>query len=121
MSKSSATTFTIYDVNLEDFEERVIAASSATPIMVDFWADWCAPCHAIAPVLERVVRESDGAIGLARVEVDAGENMKLAGKYQTRGFPTVILFHEGTEIDRFSGAQPLHFIEDFLSRNLGLL
>jgi len=104
----------IYDVQLEDFAERVLAASAKHIVLVDFWADWCPPCLVIAPLLERVVRESEHGLVLAKLEVDAGENMKLAGRYQVRGFPTIILFRDGDEKDRFSGARSGAFIEDFI-------
>jgi putative thioredoxin len=87
---------------------------------VDFWADWCAPCIVIAPVLEQVVSDFNGAIALAKVEVDAGENMKLAGRYRVRGFPTVILFQQGGERGRFSGARPKRAIEDFVRQHAEL-
>lgn len=108
----------IRECGLEDFDEVVIAASHAGPVIVDFWADWCAPCHAIAPHLERVVRDLGGAVRLVKVEVDAGENMKLAGHYRLRGFPTVMLFGGGVELGRFAGARPAHWIEDWLDEHL---
>ena len=97
----------------------VVAASRSTPILVDFWADWCAPCHAIAPQLARVVADLQGAVRLVKVEVDAGENMKLAGHYRLRGFPTIMLFNGGVERGRFSGAHPAHWIERWIDQHLG--
>lgn len=96
----------IFSAGLDDFEERVIGDSRAAPILVDFWADWCAPCHAIAPHLTRVINGLAGKVRLAKVEVDDGENMKLAGRYRLRGFPTVMLFVGGEELGRFAGARP---------------
>jgi len=108
----------IFDSHYEDFEEAVVAASRHTPVIVDFWADWCAPCHAIAPQLKRVVDELDGAVRLAKVEVDEGENMKLAGQHRLRGFPTVMLFDDGRECARFSGSRPAHWIEHWIAEHL---
>ncbi len=108
----------IFDVDLPDFERQVIQASAEGPVMVDFWADWCAPCHAIAPHLQRVVQELEGEVRLAKVEVDEGENMKLAGRYRLRGFPTLILFRDGQEVDRFSGARASHWIRDWLEQRI---
>jgi thioredoxin 1 len=105
----------IYDVQLEDFAERVLAQSARRIVLVDFWADWCPPCLVVAPLLEQVVSGSDGKVSLAKLEVDAGDNMKLAGRYQVRGFPTVILFRDGEEKARFSGAQSVAFIEEFIA------
>ncbi len=104
-----------YDVSWQDFDTRVIAASHERPILVDLWADWCAPCRVIAPLLEQLVAQYEGALALARVEVDDGENMKLAGHYRVRGFPTIILFQNGKEKGRFSGAKPLRVIEQFVA------
>ena len=107
---------TIINTSLETFAQDVLAASSERPVLVDFWAEWCAPCLVIAPVLEHVMRDLADALGLAKLEVDEGENMKLAGHYRVRGFPTVILFDGGLEAGRFSGArsrsQILSFIRD---------
>lgn len=108
----------IFVVNLEDFDARVLDASSKHPVLVDFWADWCPPCIAIAPILERVVGEYDGDIALAKLEVDDGDNMKIAGRYQVRGFPTIILFVNGEERNRFSGAKSQSFIEQFIDEGL---
>lgn len=107
----------IYDVNEHDFSENVLAASARHPVLVDFWADWCAPCRVLTPLLERVVGAYGGAVRLAKVEAD--ENMRLAGAYQLRGFPTVLLFVNGAEVARFSGArsepQLRAFIDDGLN------
>jgi thioredoxin 1 len=108
----------IFDAHLEDFQSSVLQHSHKTPILVDFWADWCAPCISIAPVLNRVVESFQGQVLLAKLDVDEGENMKLAGRYKVRGFPTIILFHHAEELDRFSGARPAHFIEQFIAKHL---
>lgn len=104
----------IFDIQLEDFEAQVLQASRQRPILVDFWADWCSPCIAIAPLLKTVITEYAGAVALAKLEVDEGENMKLAGRYQVRGFPTLILFRDAEEKGRFSGMQSKSFIENFI-------
>lgn len=111
----------IFDINLNDFGKKVIDASANTPVLVDFWAEWCSPCLFIAPILEQVVHQYEGNVLLAKLEVDVGENMKLAGKYQVRGFPTILLFEEGQEVERFSSARPAHFIEEFIESNSRIL
>ena len=107
------------DANEDDFAERVIAASSRTPVLVDFWADWCGPCRVLTPLLERLVVEYAGRFVLAKVEAD--ENMRLAGRYKLRGFPTVILFVNGEPVDQFSGARPPDFVREFLDQHLDKL
>ena len=104
----------IFEIQLEDFDTQVLQASHQRPVMVDFWADWCSPCIAIAPILQSVIKDYAGEVALAKLEVDEGENMKLAGRYQVRGFPTIILFRDGEEQGRFSGAQSKAFIETFI-------
>ena len=110
----------IFDVDLEDFEEKVLLASKETAVLVDLWAEWCSPCLVVAPVLKQLIDEYDGDLKLAKVEVDENENMKLAGRYQVRGFPTVLLISNGEEIARFTGAKPLSFIREFVDENLGV-
>lgn len=105
---------TIFDTTVESFDKDVIQASHQCPILVDLWADWCPPCVVIAPVLKKVVENYESKISLAKIEVDEGKNMKIAGQYQVRGFPTILLIHHGEEKARFSGAKSASFIEDFI-------
>jgi len=107
----------IFETHYESFESDVIEASHKRPILVDLWADWCSPCHTIAPILEKAVHDYGGAVGLAKLEIDEGENMKIAGHYAVRGFPTILLIQNGEEIGRFSGAKPAHFIKDFIANH----
>ncbi|HEY0721422.1 MAG TPA: thioredoxin domain-containing protein [Gammaproteobacteria bacterium] len=106
----------IFDVDTDDFQQKVIEASHQQPVMVDFWADWCGPCLALSPVLDRVIPEYEGRVLLAKV--DADENMKLCGHYKLRGFPTVLLFVNGEEAERFSSARPAPFVREFIDRHL---
>ena len=108
----------IFDVDEYTFQQAVLDASSERLVMVDFWADWCPPCKALTPVLERLAHDFDGRFLLAKVEVD--DNMRLAGHYKLRGFPTIILFWQGQQIEHFSGYKPVHtvreLVEDILAR-----
>lgn len=107
----------IFVADLHSFETEVIQASHEKPILVDLWADWCSPCLVLGPILEKIIKEFEGQIGIAKVEVDDGDNMKIAGHYKVRGFPTVILFRHGKEVARFSGAKPLHFVREFIEQH----
>ncbi|TNF98735.1 MAG: thioredoxin [Gammaproteobacteria bacterium] len=104
----------IFDTHLASFDDEVIQASYERPILVDFWAEWCAPCIVIAPALKQVIPAYNGRLRLAKLEVDEGENMKLAGHHKVRGFPTVMLFRDGKEVARFSGARPARAIHEFI-------
>lgn len=106
----------ISDIDQAGFEDAVIKRSSEVPVLVDFWAEWCSPCLSLGPALERVVGEYEGAVRLVKVEVD--DNMKLAGHYRLRGFPTVILFNRGEEVARFGGSRAAHWIRDWIDEHL---
>ena len=110
----------IFDTDLTTFNRDVIEASNNHPVLVDFWADWCAPCVAIAPVLEKLLPTYAGKIQLARLEVDEGENMKLAGQHKVRGFPTIMLFQNSKETARFSGMRPKLAIIQFIRQHTEL-
>lgn len=109
---------TIFNVDLPKYDEAVLQASYQQPVLIDLWAEWCSPCLVIAPILKQLIEEYDGEVLLAKIEVDEGENMKLAGRYKVRGFPTIILIDKGEEVARFSGAKPLSFIRDFVDSNI---
>lgn len=119
MSPSTSPHPAIFAVDTAQFQTAVVDASHQHPILVDFWADWCAPCRALSPQLERVIADLNGQLHLATLEVDEGDNMREAGRYQVRGFPTVILFHHGQEMARFSGARSRHQIREWLQQQLG--
>ncbi|WP_316367524.1 thioredoxin family protein [Candidatus Thiodiazotropha sp. CDECU1] len=117
MSQKKQLSPYIYDVTEATYEEKVLKASRQQPVVVDFWAEWCAPCLSLAPALERVVKELEGLVVLAKVEVD--DNMRLAGHYRLRGFPTVILFVDGDEIGRFHGSRASHWLREWIEEHLG--
>jgi len=108
----------IFDTDAENFESTVLEHSRQRPVLIDLWAEWCPPCIALDPVLRKVVWDYNGDVALARIEVDEGDNMKIAGRYSVRGFPTVILFRDGEEQERFSSMRPPQFIRDFIDRHL---
>lgn len=86
----------------QNFDEALVA--NQVVMMVDFWAGWCGPCRAIAPVLEELVRDSGGRVTLAKVNVD--ENPGLAARYGIRSIPTILLVKEGKVVDQVIGAVP---------------
>ena len=92
------------DVSTQNFRELVVEASLRKPVIVDFWAPWCAPCRALGPVLEKLEAEYGGRFTLAKVNSD--ENQELAAHYGVRGIPNVKAFVGGEVVDEFSGALP---------------
>jgi thioredoxin 1 len=104
----------IFEFTDAQFDADVL--KSATPVLVDFWATWCAPCIAIAPVLEQLADEYDGKIKIGKVNVD--ENPATPGQYGVRGIPTMILFKEGQIVDQLVGAVPKKQVENLLQKAL---
>jgi putative thioredoxin len=102
----------VYDVTEATFQAEVLERSRTVPVLVDFWADWCAPCHALTPVLERAVERHGGEVVLARVDVD--QNQQLAMAFQVQGIPAVKAFVGGRLVDEFVGAQPAPVVERFV-------
>ena len=101
-----------FDVTDADFEQRVLRRSEEVPVLVDFWADWCQPCHMLAPVIEKAVAAHDGKIELAKLDVDA--NQATAARYGVRGLPTVKAFRDGRVATEFTGAQPPQVVARFV-------
>ena len=106
----------IVDVTEADFEYEVIKYSLNTPVVVDFWAEWCKPCKTLSPLLENLAHEANGRFRLARVDVDANPNLAL--RYSVRSIPTVKGFSQGQVVGEFVGLQPEGRIREFLSHIL---
>ncbi len=100
-------------VNLteDNFESEVL--KSDQPVLVDFWADWCAPCHRIAPVIEELAHEFDGTATIAKLNVD--EEPELARRYGIRSIPSLLFFRSGEAVDRLAGVQPKRVLSEKLA------
>ncbi len=104
------------DVGISNFQEAVVEASAKLPVLVDFWAPWCAPCRALTPVLEKLEREYAGRFKLVQVNVD--ENQELAEALQVRSIPAVFAFRDGKPLAHFLGALPESQLRAFIERAL---
>lgn len=103
----------IKNLNAETFENEI---SGNVPVLVDFWAEWCAPCKALAPILDEVSDELAGKIVVTKVNLD--ENQDLAMKYSIRSIPTLLLFKEGELVDTKVGLLPKSDLVEWLSSKL---
>jgi len=87
--------------------------ADSRPVLVDFWATWCPPCRAVAPILEQLARESDGRYVIGKLDVD--QNQRTAGQFQIEGIPTLLIFKNGKVVDRLVGAHPKQTIVQHLA------
>ncbi len=102
----------IVDVTEADFEYQVIAYSQQIPVVVDFWAEWCIPCKALSPMLEKLAEQGAGTFRLAKIDVDANPN--LAVRFNVRGIPAVKAFRDGQVVSEFTGLQPEARLVEFI-------
>ena len=106
----------IVDITIENFQQVILEGSMQQPILVDFWADWCAPCKQLLPILTKLADEYQGKFILAKINIE--EQPELAAQFQVRSVPTVMLVSEGQLLDQFNGAKPESEIRAFLEPHL---
>lgn len=104
----------IRNATIETFERDVLEASMTTPVIVDFWAEWCGPCRQLTPVLEKAVTAEKGAVKLVKIDID--KNKMLASQMRIQSVPTVYAFFQGRPVDGFQGALPESQIKAFIGR-----
>jgi putative thioredoxin len=115
MSPDPATRPHVFDATTATFEAEVLQKSLQTPVLVDFWAEWCGPCKALGPILEKLAAEYHGAFELAKVDTEA--EPQIAQAFQIRSIPTVFLVKDGQIVDGFQGALPEGQVREFLTHH----
>ena len=106
----------IQSVNDGNFEAEVLTASGAQPVVVDFWAEWCRPCHMLAPTVAEIAHDYAGKIKVTKLNVD--EAMNSAGRYNIRGIPTILVFKGGQVVEQIVGAVPKDQITKAIDRHV---
>jgi len=101
---------------LDDNNFDSVVGGSDVPVLVDFWASWCAPCLMVAPVVEELAKEYEGKVKFAKLNVD--ENPLTPGRFGIRSIPTLILFKDGQIVDKVIGAVPKQVLEDLIKKAL---
>ena len=106
----------IPSVDDKSFQADVIDASNAQPVMVDFWADWCRPCHMLTPTVAEIAQDYAGRLKVVKLNVD--ENVNSAGRFNIRGIPTLLIFKGGQVAEQIVGVVPKEQISKVVDRHL---
>jgi thioredoxin 1 len=114
MSSKGSTGCKVIHLNNGEFETEVL--KSNVPVLVDFYADWCGPCHSIAPTIEALSNEFEGKVKFVKVDVDS--NQELASSYEIMSIPTIMLFENGKVEDSIVGAYPATVYKQHIERAL---
>lgn len=115
-ANGSAASGVVVDVTEATFEAEVLTRSASVPVVIDFWADWCQPCKQLSPILEKLAREYDGRILLARIDVDA--NPQLGAAFQVQSIPSIFAVLKGQPVPLFQGAMPEPQVREVLEQLL---
>ena len=97
----------------DSFASAVIERSNERPVLVDFWADWCGPCHSLSPLVEELAGDHEDSLSVVKVDTDT--EPELAGRYGIRSLPTLMLFRDGEAVDQMLGARPRSALEKFIA------
>ncbi|MEM1334339.1 MAG: tetratricopeptide repeat protein [Actinomycetota bacterium] len=107
---------TVIDVTDATFQTEVLDRSAQTPVVVDLWAEWCGPCKTLGPILERVIGATNGAIALAKIDIEA--NPSIAQAFKVQSIPAVYAMRDGAVVDGFMGAYPESAVQEFVDKLL---
>ena len=102
------------EVTDSNFQNEVL--NSATPVLIDFWAEWCGPCKMIAPLVEELAKEYDGKLKVGKVDVDS--NQQVSMQFGIRSIPTLLIFKQGKVVDQLVGAVPKRMLVEKITKHL---